>query len=535
MRTERAPSGGFHGPAGSAAEVGAEQVAALAASAISMSFNGVKALDSLDLVVRPGEVRALLGENGSGKSTFIKILSGYHTPDAGGHATIAGSPLHFGNSDKSYALGCRVVHQDLGLIDELSILDNLCMSSGFPRRLGTIRDRDARRSAGEDLARVGIRMDPRTPVARLQPALKTGVAVARALRQDNAAAVHLLILDEPTATLPDSEVARLHEIVHNVANSGVGIIYVTHRLEEVFTICDNVTILRNGRKAADRPTRGLTRGNLVNLLVGREFDEIHKSSVTVGEKASHTPRVLEVSNLVAGQLRGLSFQASAGEIVGVAGIVGSGRESLLGSIFGAVPRQSGHVRVAGTGVPANRPDKAIERGLAYLPPDRKTAGGLMELTARENLTLADLAPFWRGWRISSKQELAEAHRWMDRLAVRPQARTELPLRGFSGGNQQRILFGKWLRRAPSVFLLDEPTQGVDIGAKAHLHRQLIASAAAGMTVVVSSADVDELFALCHRVIVLRDGQIAAIENQADTSPAQIAAECLGPQLDVMSR
>jgi ribose transport system ATP-binding protein len=517
------------------AAAGAVRTPALTASSVSMSFNGVKALDCLDLVVEPGEVRALLGENGSGKSTFIKILSGYHTPDAGGQVTIAGSPLHFGNSEKSYLAGCRVVHQDLGLIDDISILDNLCMSSGFPRRLATIRERDARRAAEADLARVGIDTDPRTPVARLQPALKTGVAVARALRQDAAAPVHLLILDEPTATLPDNEVVRLHEIVRTVARSGVGVIYVTHRLEEVFTLADNVTILRNGRKAADRPARGLTRGNLVNLLVGREFDEIHQSSVTVGEKASHTPLVLDVTDLVAGRLRGVSFRASVGEIVGVAGIVGSGRESLLGSIFGAVPRESGQVRVAGALVPPGRPDKAIGLGLAYLPPDRKTAGGLMELTARENLTLADLGPFWRGGRMSRRHEVAETRRWMAQLAVRPPEMTELPLRGFSGGNQQRILFGKWLRRAPSLFLLDEPTQGVDIGAKAHLHRQLIAAAEAGMTIIVSSADVDELFALCHRVIVLRNGRIAAIENQADTSPAQIAAECLGPQMDVMSR
>jgi ribose transport system ATP-binding protein len=320
-----------------------------------------------------------------------------------------------------------------------------------------------------------------------------------------------------------------------VARSGVGIIYVTHRLEEVFTLADNVAVLRNGKKAADRPTQGLTRGNLVNLLVGREFDEIHKSSVTAGKKASHASRVLEVSDLAAGRLRGVSFDASAGEIVGVAGIVGSGRESLLGSVFGAVHRKSGQVRISGADVPQGRPDKAMELGLAYLPPDRKTVGGLMELTARENLTLTNLGPFWRGWRMSRKRELIEARHWMDQLAVRPPTMTELPLRGFSGGNQQRILFAKWLRRTPSVFLLDEPTQGVDIGAKAHLHRQLIAAAEAGMTVIVSSADVDELFALCHRVIVLRDGRIATIENQADTSPAQIAAECLGPQVDVMSR
>lgn len=508
---------------------------ALVATSVSMSFNGVKVLDSLDLTIQPGEVHALLGENGSGKSTFIKILSGYHIPEAGGHVAIAGQALHFGAADKSYATGCRFVHQDLGLIADSSILDNLCMSSGFPKRFGTVRDRAARRDAQEDLARVGIDVDPRAPVAELPPALQTGVAVARALRQDLTAPVHLLILDEPTATLPDNEVTRLHGIVRSVARSGVGILYVTHRLDEVFTLTDNVTVLRNSRKVTDRPTKGLTRRNLVNLLVGREFDEIHESSVAVGDRASHTPRVLEVSHLVSGPARDISFEATAGEIVGVAGIVGSGREALLGSVFGAASRASGEVRVAGVLVPPNRPDKAMELGVAYLPPDRKTSGGLMELTARENLTLADLSLFWRGWRMSRRREVTETRRWLDRLAVRPPSMTELPLRSFSGGNQQRILFGKWLRCTPKVFLLDEPTQGVDVGAKAHLHRQLIAAAEAGMTIMVSSSDVDELFALCHRIIVLRDGQIATIENQADTSPVQIAAECLGAQAGVTSR
>jgi len=504
----------------------------LQASNLAKTFGGITALDGVDLTVRSGEVHALLGENGSGKSTFIKIISGYHKPDAGAEVLIDGQPMWLGHAESSYALGCRFVHQDLGLVLSSSVLDNLYMNAGFPTTLGTINGRAARQRARSDLAKVGLDIDPRTPVAELTPAIRTGIAVARALLEDESSKVKFLVLDEPTATLPDDEVKHLLDIVRRVAETGVGVLYVTHRLDEVFEVAHNVTVLRDGRKAATEPTSALDRKRLINLLVGSEFDEIHAVSESL--QTEHGDPVLRVRDLVAGPVNGVSFETRAGDIVGIAGITGSGRETILGALFGATLRDSGVVEIDGRALTPMRPDKAMAAGMAYMPPDRKTSGGLMDFTARENLTLTDLSPFWRTLLLRRGSENAETRRWFERLGVRPAGGTNARLSAFSGGNQQKILFGKWLRRKPRVLLLDEPTQGVDVGAKAELHRQLLGAAEEGTSVVLSSSDLDELAAVCHRVLVLRDGKIAAHLTGARVDVANIARESLGAEGKVVA-
>jgi ribose transport system ATP-binding protein len=505
---------------------------ALVARGLSKSFRGVPALSSVDLSIDDGEIHALLGENGSGKSTFIKILSGFHRPDAG-EVTIDGEPVSLGSAQAAYDAGCRFVHQDLGLVESASVLDNLYLNAGFPSRLGTIRGRAARARARQELAVVGLGdLDPRTPVAALSPAVKTGIAVTRALLRDESVQAKLLVLDEPTATLPDNEVRQLLDIVRRVAATGVGVLYVTHRLDEVFELADTVTVLRDGRRAATEPVSSLDRKRLINLLVGGEFDEIH--AVSEALHSEHGDTVLRVRGLVAGPVRGLQLEARPGDIIGIAGITGSGRETVLGSLFGATPREAGTVEVDGELVPPMRPHEAMRRGIAYLPPDRKVHGGLMEQSARENLTLTDLAPFWKRLRLRRSGEVAEVQAWFDRLEVRPRGGHDKALSTFSGGNQQKVLFGKWLRRSPKVFLLDEPTQGVDVGAKAELHRQLLGAAEAGSAVIVSSSDVDELTALCHRVVVLRDGEIVADLTGPDVSILTITRECLGTTRKVVA-
>ena len=254
-------------------------VPALQAEGLAKTFGGVRALKGVDLTIQHGEVQALLGENGSGKSTFIKILSGYHVPDEGGRVAIDGAEVTFGSAESAYTHGCRFVHQDLGLVGTSSVLDNILLNAGFPSRFGTIKGREAMRSVREDLARVGLeQVDPRTPVAALTPALKTGVAVARALRTDVHHPARLVVLDEPTATLPENEVRHLLEIVRRVAETGVGVLYVTHRLDEVFEVADNVTVFRDGVRVATQPTSTLNRRSLINLLIGSELDEIHAES-----------------------------------------------------------------------------------------------------------------------------------------------------------------------------------------------------------------------------------------------------------------
>jgi ribose transport system ATP-binding protein len=514
---------------------GGESRPVLDARGLTKSFSGVVALNSVDIAIQPGEVHALLGENGSGKSTFIKILSGYHDPDAGSEVRIDGEPMNLGSPDSAYALGCRFVHQDLGLVDSSSIIDNLFMNTGFPTRVGTVRHRESRRQAKADLAKLGLgQLDPKSLVGLLTPAMKTGVAVARALRTDRATPVKLLVLDEPTATLPDNEVQHLLKIVRQVASTGVAVLYVTHRLDEVFLVADNVTVLRDARRVATQPTNTLDRKRLINLLLGTELDELH-TAVEHLQAPSETSAVLEVEGLTAPPLKDVSFRVAPGDVVGIAGITGSGRETLLGAVFGANVRDRGTVRITGTPLRRSRPDLAMGLGMAYLPPDRKVLGGIMEFSARENLSLTDLSPFWRGLLLRRRAEREETRRWFERLSVRPAGVVEQRLMAFSGGNQQKVLFGKWLRRQPKIFLLDEPTQGVDIGAKAELHRQLLEAAENGAGVLVSSSDVDELAALCRRVLVLRDGRIVTELSGSRLTVPNIARECLGADREVVAK
>ncbi len=505
---------------------------ALSVQGLSKTFAGSLALDRVDLEIAAGEVHALLGENGSGKSTLIKILSGYHVPDPGGRVLIDSHPLEFGSPETSYHLGCRFVHQDLALIPTSSVLDNLSLNGGFPTRWGTIRSRSAKQLASSDLARVGLDVDLAMPVGMLSPAQRTGVAVARALRQfgRDTREVRLLVLDEPTATLPENEVDHLLDIVGRVAARGVGILYVTHRLDEVFGLADNATVLRDGRKVGTFPVSSLDRRKLVSLLIGTELDEVRAASQALHSEGGDA--VLRVHNLEAGPLRNVSFEVRPGDIVGVAGITGSGREVILGAIFGATERRGGTVRVGDVQVRSYRPREAMDAGVGYLPPERKTQGGLMEFSARENLTVTDLAPFWQRGLLRRRGETAETKSWFGRLAVRPAEGIEAPLMTFSGGNQQKILFGKWLRRSPKVFLLDEPTQGVDIGAKAALHRQLLDAAANGAAVIISSSDVDELVALSHRVLVVRGGRIVARLQGDEINVAAISHHALGADEEV---
>ena len=505
----------------------------LEATGLTKSFAGVIALNSVDLTVEPGEVHALLGENGSGKSTFIKILSGYHDPDPPSEVLIDGEPMKLGSPDSAFTLGCRFVHQDLGLIDSSSIVDNLCLNTGFPSRFATIRGRAARKQARADLEKVGLGdLNPEMHVGGLTPAMKTGVAVARALRGENGGGVKLLVLDEPTATLPDNEVRQLLGIVRRVAASGVGVLYVTHRLDEVFQVAQRVTVLRDGKKAATEPIEELDRRKLINLLLGTELEEIHAASESL--HSEHGDAILQVDDLRTGPVAGVSFGIRAGDVVGIAGITGSGRETILGALFGATPREGGTVTINGRTLTPMRPDVSMRAGMAYLPPDRKILGGIMDFSARENLTLTDLKPFWHGLLLHRKPEKNEVHAWFERLGVRPVDAVEQRLMAFSGGNQQKVLFGKWLRRKPAIFLLDEPTQGVDIGAKAELHRQLLEAAEQGSGIVVSSSDADELAALCHRVIVLRDGKIVSQLSGDQLSVANIARECLGAEGKVVA-
>ncbi len=480
-------------------------VPALAVTSVSKTFSGNRVLSNVSMTLESGEIRMLLGGNGSGKSTFIKILSGYHHKDDGGEIRIGGEILPDLNPHAAHHLGARFVHQDLGLIQDSSILDNMFMTGKFPARFGTVDARKAKQLTNASLEQVGLDLDVRTLIRDLSPVQKTGVAIARAIGLSDSNPIRLLVLDEPTATLPAAEVHQLLATVRRVADSGVAVIYVTHRFDEVFELPSRVTILRGGSEVLTTDSATLTREELVGHIVGSEVLAVVENTTTTFN--THAEPALEVEDLQTPLVNGLTFRVHPGEILGFSGVTGSGRELINSAVFGATTRLGGVVTCAGVQVKANRPDLAIAAGIAFVPADRKIHGGFMNLSARENISISGLKSFWKFPRINRTTESHDAMNWFQRLAVRPAGAISAALGSFSGGNQQKVIMGKWMRLGPKVMLFEEPTQGVDVGAKAEIYRQFAEASASGSALVVSSADVDELVAVCHRVLVLRHGRI----------------------------
>lgn len=502
----------------------------LEVSNLSKSFGPTTVLHSINLTLARGEVRALVGENGSGKSTLIKILSGYHEPDPGSTVRVNGNELQFGNARASASQGLCFVHQNLGLVESASVLENLFMTRGFPTRFGLIHRRQARREASEMLRKVNLELDVEMKVSDLSPAVKTGVALARVLRSSPSDKTTVLVLDEPTATLPAHEVDQLLGIVRSVAATGVAVIYVSHRLEEIFQVSDSVTIIRDGKEVLTTETSTLTNQSLLTYLLGKELEALqHHASQDIQRKTM--PPLLEVLGLVSSRLNNLSLSVGSGEIVGIAGLTGSGREEFCGVVFGANEREAGEVRVGGVSVVPGRPDRAIAAGACFVSADRSRDGGFPELSARENLSITQVASYWHFPFIHRREEKAATKQWYERLQVRPRDAFEELFVRFSGGNQQKIIMGRWLQRNPKVFLLDEPTQGVDVGTKSFIHQLLIDAAAQGAAVVVSSADHEELASICDRVVIMRRGQVMRMLWGGEVTTHNISHGCLDATRD----
>ena len=469
---------------------------------LSKAFPGLLALDGVDLTVSSGEIVAVVGQNGSGKSTLVKILAGVYQADPGSEVEVYGSD---GTRVTGAMAGAelRFIHQDLGLIGTLNTVENLDLGLAYGHRLLAPSRRKAERARARELiARFGASFDVDLPVASLTASERTIVAIARAL-SDWTGSDHVLVLDEPTAALRGEESGRLFEAVRRVADEGAGILFISHHLEEVLDLADRIVVLRDGQKVADTPADHVDEKQLVELIVGREVDPAVLKHKDRGEA------VLEVSGLSGATLREIDLRVNAGEIVGVTGIIGSGRERLTETIFGAARADAGVVRVSGRRLPAGDPRAAVAAGLGFVPADRHRAGAVMTMSARENLTLPRMSPLRRRFgRLDAKAERREAASWAADVELRP-PEMDRPLELYSGGNQQKVVIAKWLRNDPRLLLLDEPTQGVDVGAKAKIHELIGEAAAGGAGVLVCSSDTEELTVLCDRVLVLRDGKVAA--------------------------
>ncbi len=490
----------------------------LEAKGVQKSYGGVRALKGVSLELCAGEIHALVGENGAGKSTLIKVLSGAVQPDAG-EIRMDGHEVRIANPLAAKAHGIAVIYQQPALFPELSVAENIALALEKPAVWRRVSWKRRRSVARELLERAGSSIHPDTPVKRLSMPEQQIVEIAKALGLRS----RVLILDEPTASLTEHEVERLFGILNDLRAQGVGIVYVSHRLEELFRMADRVTVLRDGAYIGTKSMAQLDEPELLRLMVGRDLSAVFpKHDVKLGEP------LLELSGFGCTQrgISDVSFTVRAGEIVGLAGLVGSGRTELAECLFGLTPADSGAVRIGGQGVMIREPGDAIRHGLAYVPEDRRRHGVVPQMSIRANMTLAQLPKLANAGFIDNAREQGVAEGLMRSLQVKAPS-AETPANHLSGGNQQKVALGRWLATEPRILILDEPTQGIDVGAKAEIHRFMGELAARGMAIVMISSELPEILGMSDRILVMRRGTIAAEFDRRDATEHSILMAAFG--------
>jgi rhamnose transport system ATP-binding protein len=465
---------------------------------ISKRFAATQALDDVSLDLRPGEIHALVGENGAGKSTLVKILAGIHQPDTGtiwldGEQTVIHGPA------QSRALGIAVVHQEPRLFPDLTVAENVFIGHAPSGRLGSIDWGGTRRAAQGLFRQLDVQFDVDAPVRGLSMADQQLIEIAKSLSVE----ARVLILDEPTASLSAHEVERLFTIVRRLRDRDVAVLFVSHRLDEVFQLCDRATVFRDGKHVVTTATTDLTTADLVRHMVGRAVSLFPKVETPVGDI------LLEVTDLTrAGVFRDVGFTVRAGEIVGFAGLVGAGRTEVARVLFGIDQRDGGEIRLGGVPVSFASPSAAMQAGIAYLPEDRHQEGLVLDFTIAQNVTLPILPRLFPRLLIHSSTERTVARDYTHQFNVRMTG-VDQPVGALSGGNQQKVVLAKWLASKPKVLILDEPTRGIDIGAKVEVHRIISELAASGLGIILISSDLPEVLAMSDRILVLHEGRVTA--------------------------
>ncbi|BDI22599.1 sugar ABC transporter ATP-binding protein [Herbiconiux sp. L3-i23] len=492
---------------------------ALGAREVTKSFPGVRALENVTLSVAPGRVHALLGENGAGKSTLIKILTGDQTPDSG-TVVVEGKDVSFGSPRDALALGVTPVYQELTVLPEMTVLDNVMMGHESARR-GVLKLREQREHARRALERVALGdLDLNGIAGDLSLANQQLIEIARALvRKSN-----VLILDEPSAVLSGDKLEALHGVVRSIAAEGTAVVYITHLLDEVEALADDVTILRDGKFVSTGPASEYSMDRIVREMVGRQVESVFPDPAAHGDDV-----VFSVKDLVpyGADCKPVSLDVRAGEIVGLAGLVGSGRSRLLKTLAGVRGRGTGSVTVGGRPLRASL-GATIDSGVVLVPEERKRDGLVLDLPISQNTTLTSLpAISTAGWIRGGKEKAAFAEE-QSRLGIRAAGGTQLA-KQLSGGNQQKIVIAKWLRVGPRVLLLDEPTRGVDVGAKSEIYRIITELAASGMAIIVASSELPEVIGLAHRVLVFRDGSVVGDVERDPESSEKIMHLALGTE------
>jgi len=505
----------------------------LAMSGIGKQFPGVRALDDMQLEVRAGEVHAIVGENGAGKSTLMHILAGVYRPDAGQINFAGRRDISIFDEQEAQRLGIAIVYQERSLFDSLTVAENIFAGRQPVSFAGWIDRRTMEQGARRLLNQVGLDVHPATPLSELSSAQQQLVEIAKALSLD----ARLIIFDEPTAALTETETHTLFGVIRSLRAAGKAVIYISHRLEEIFAIADRVTVLKDGRWQGTIPAREATPQELVRRMVGRELAAIGRTKpfandgtrnvpTTMGG-TRNVPATLDVQGLTdlppgkakGARLRDVSLQVRAGEIIALAGLAGAGRTETALAIFGARPFASGHIAVAGRFAQIRNVPDAIAAGIGYLPEDRKEAGLFLDMSIAHNMAAAGLPRF--GKIVTSRyvvEQAAEDYRRRLRIACQS---VRQPVRSLSGGNQQKVLLAKWLLVEPRVLIVDEPTRGVDVGGKAEVHRLLIELAERGTAVLVISSDLPEVLTIADRVVVMAQGRIAGELSRAEATEEQI--------------
>jgi ribose transport system ATP-binding protein len=487
----------------------------LEARHVSKSFPGVRALDDVQITVRRGRLNAVLGENGAGKSTLMNILAGVFPPDAG-EILLEGQRQVFQNPREAQQAGVAIIHQELNLLPELSVAENVFLGREPRTRLGLIDYAAMHRETAALLAQLDLAIDPRTPVRRLRLGAQQIVEIAKALSLN----ARVLIMDEPTSAITDHEVDALFRLIRQLKSRGVGIIYITHKLDELPHIADDVTVLRDGRFIAAEPYGKSTHDELIRLMVGRDLSELFpKADASIGDEVL---RLDSVSLRRSPQpddfaVRQASLSVRRGEIVGLFGLMGAGRTELLQCIFGLHPRlSSGAIWIDGKQCHIHLPRQAIAAGLGFAPEDRKADGLVLPMTVAENISLAPRAGGGRFGLIDRRRERDLASHFAKRLGIKTPT-VDQPVRYLSGGNQQKVVLSKWLATGPKVLLLDEPTRGIDINAKREIYSLINEFARAGLGVLIASSELPEILAIADRIVVLAEGRVTGEFSRHEAS------------------
>ncbi len=482
---------------------------------ICKSFPGVKALDNVGFSVEEGEIRALVGENGAGKSTLMKILNGNYKKDSG-EILIDGAPVNITNPQIADSLGITIIFQELNLVDELSIAENI-FAGRLSQKGKLINWKEINSKASELLERISFDTDPTRLVGSLTVAEKQMVEIAKALSRNS----RIILMDEPSATLTKKELDALFEIIRDLKKQGIAVIYISHRMEEIFQICESVTVMRDGQIIGTRQVADITSDELVEMMVGREVNSAYpKRNVEVGEE------VLRVENLCRrDRQQNVSFSLRKGEVLGIAGLVGAGRTEIMRAVFGVDYIHSLDVYVKGQKVKITDPASAKKHGIAFLTEDRKIEGLTLDFTVKSNIVSANLPSIRKGLFTNNKAENAIADEYIEKIRIKTPTRNQ-KVGNLSGGNQQKVVVGKWLNAEPDILIMDEPTRGIDVGAKREIYEIINDLVAQGKSVILISSELPEVLGMSDRVLVMKDDAIVAELTGDAIDPVEVMRHAL---------